>query len=258
MGVLNVTPDSFSDGGRFNTLDAAVRRAEEMIEEGADIIDIGGESTRPGADEVSLDEELRRTIPVIEHIAKRFPSLPVSIDTYKSAVAAQALDAGATIVNDISGGVFDPAMSPLCGSRNATMALMHIQGTPRTMQKNPRYTNVVEEVKSFLAHRAAIAREAGVNQIMLDVGIGFGKTLEHNLMLLKNLETFHTLGYPLLLGVSRKSFIGALLNNAAVEARGYGTAGAVAAAVLSGVQVLRVHDVKDMHDAATIAFALRK
>lgn len=257
MGVLNVTPDSFSDGGQFLSAEDARRRIDDMVAEGVDIIDVGGESTRPGAAPVGLDEELRRTIPVIGMIAREHSTIPISIDTTKSHVAARALDAGATIVNDISAGIADPAMIPLCGARKASMALMHMQGTPRTMQRNPEYQDVVAEVSAFLAARAESARAAGVTQIMLDVGIGFGKTLEHNLALLRHLNTFHALGYPLLLGVSRKAFIGKLLGDVPVDARVFGTAGAVSAGVLAGAQVLRVHDVKAMREAATIAFALR-
>ena len=257
MGVLNVTPDSFSDGGLHATIDDAISHAASMIEEGTDMIDVGGESTRPGAAPVSLDEELRRTAPVIEALTRRFPQIPISIDTYKSEVAAHALDAGATIVNDISGGVFDPKMFPLCGARHASMVLMHIQGTPRTMQANPEYTDVVAEVRAFLAAQVDHARAAGITQIMIDVGIGFGKTLEHNLTLLRNLPAFQSIGCPMLLGVSRKSFIGALLGGVPVQDRLMGTAGAVVAGVLGGAQILRVHDVRAMREAATVAFALR-
>lgn len=257
MGVLNVTPDSFSDGGQYDTVAAAMKRAEEMVAEGVDIIDVGGESTRPNAAPVSLDEELRRTIPVIELIAARFPDVLISIDTYKSAVADRALDAGAVIVNDVSAGLADAAMMATCGRRAATMVLMHMQGTPRTMQSNPVYGDVVHDVKTALAARAAAARAAGVGQIIIDPGIGFGKTLEHNLTLLRRLAEFHELGFPVLLGVSRKSFIGKLLGDAPASERLLGTAGAVAAGVLAGAQIHRVHDVRAMREAATIAFALR-
>ncbi|HET7153558.1 MAG TPA: dihydropteroate synthase [Candidatus Kapabacteria bacterium] len=258
MGVLNVTPDSFSDGGMYFSPETAFRHAAAMIEQGADFIDIGGESTRPGAETVTIEEETRRTIPVIEALAREFPHVPISIDTYKSQIAAQALDAGATIVNDISGGQFDPEMFALCGKRNASMVLMHIQGTPKTMQQNPHYEDVVKEIKDFLRAQSEQAKRAGVKQIILDVGIGFGKTLEHNLELLCRLLEFEELGHPLLIGVSRKSFIGKILNGAPVEQRLFGTAAATAIAIANGARIVRAHDVKEMREVAAVAFAITR
>ncbi|HZV12205.1 MAG TPA: dihydropteroate synthase [Candidatus Kapabacteria bacterium] len=258
MGVLNVTPDSFSDGGMYFSIESAFRHAATMIEQGADFIDIGGESTRPGAETVTPEEETRRTIPVIEALAKEFPGVPISIDTYKSQIAARALDAGATIVNDISGGRFDPEMFALCGKRSTSMVLMHIQGTPKTMQQNPYYDNVVKEIKDFLRTQSEQAKRAGVKQIILDVGIGFGKTLEHNLELLRRHAEFEELGHPLLIGVSRKSFIGKILHGAPVEQRLFGTAAATAIAVANGACIVRAHDVKEMREVSAVAFAIAR
>jgi dihydropteroate synthase len=243
MGVLNVTPDSFYDGGRYFDREAALRRAEQMVEEGADILDIGGESTRPGAEAVGLDEELRRVIPVIEEVKKRLP-VPVSIDTYKSQVAGFAVDAGAEAVNDISGLRFDPEMGGLVARRGVPVFLMHIQGTPGTMQKDPRYENVVEEVLTSLRKSVGQALAAGVpeDRIAVDPGIGFGKTVRDNLVILKNLRAFKRLGRPVLIGVSRKSFIGKVLD-LPEEERLEGSLAATAAAVLQGADIIRTHDV---------------
>jgi dihydropteroate synthase len=244
MGVLNVTPDSFSDGGKFFGVDNAVRHALEMVNEGADFIDVGGESTRPGSDPVPLEEELRRIIPVIERLSKE-TSVPISIDTYKSAVAAQALEAGAVIVNDISGLHFDPKLVDVVADRNASIVLMHIKGTPKTMQQNPEYENVIEEIIEYLQQGIQTAEQRGIRQIMIDPGIGFGKKLEHNLKILRNLQQFHRLRYPLLIGPSRKSFIGMILD-LSVEERLEGTAAAVAVSVINGAHVVRVHDVRQI------------
>lgn len=257
MGVVNVTPDSFSNGGRFFELEAAVRRARQMVEAGADIIDIGGESTRPGADPVDLEEERRRTVPLIESIAD--VGVPVSIDTYKAELARDALDAGASIVNDVSGLRFDPDMIPLLAERGCPVVIMHMQGVPRNMQENPVYDDVVADVARFLRERASAAVEGGVrpDRIMIDPGIGFGKTLEHNLEIMRRLEELVFLGYPLVLGTSRKSFIGRVLDLPA-DRRVLGTAATVAYAISRGVDVVRVHDVEEMIQVARMADAMNK
>ena len=256
MGVLNVTPDSFSDGGRYDTFEGARERALAMTREGADIIDIGGESTRPEAEALSLDEELERTIPVIESVAGEI-GVPVSIDTYKSDVARSALDAGASIVNDISGLRFDPGMTPLVAERDVPVVIMHMQGTPRDMQKNPTYDDVVGDIMRFLRARAGLAIDGGVKRerIIVDPGMGFGKTLEHNLEIIRRLDEFRSLGYPLLLGTSRKSFIGAVLDRPADE-RLLGSAATVALAIARGADLVRVHDVKEMVEVVKMADAI--
>ncbi len=256
MGVLNVTPDSFSDGGDYNTLDNARDRAREMIKAGADIIDIGGESTRPGAAPVVLEEEAGRTIPVIEALAGEI-TVPISIDTYKSEIARRALDAGASILNDISGLRFDPSMIGLLAERKVPVIIMHMQGTPRDMQEEPSYDDVVGDIIHFLRRQAEAALRGGVEaeKIMIDPGIGFGKTLEHNLEIMRRLDEFSSLGYPLVLGTSRKGFIGAVLDRPVGE-RLLGTAATVAFAISRGVDVVRVHDVEEMSEVVKMADAL--
>ncbi len=212
MGVLNVTPDSFSDGGQYTTVDRALRRVEQMVKAGVDLVDVGGESSRPGAVPVSEEEELRRVMPVIQAIRKRFPALPISVDTTKYRVAAEALAAGAQMINDISGLRFEPRFVALAAEYDAGLILMHMQGTPQTMQQNPRYENVVAEVYHFLQQQIRKAQQGGVRRIYADVGIGFGKTVEHNLELLRHLDSFQTLGVPLVLGISRKSLFRHLLH----------------------------------------------
>lgn len=258
MGVLNVTPDSFSDGGRYLDPEAAVKHAIEMADEGADILDIGAESSRPGAQPVSEAEELRRLIPVVREVCRRV-AVPVSVDTTKSAVARMALEAGAAIVNDITACRADPAMLGVVAEAGAGLVLMHMQGTPQTMQLAPRYRSVVREVRSFLRTRLQAAVRAGVTaqQIMLDPGIGFGKNLEHNLALLARLDALGTLGRPLLVGVSRKSFIGEVLGRR-VNDRLMGTAAAVAAAVSRGAKAVRVHDVRAMRDVVVMIHAIER
>ena len=256
MGILNVTPDSFSDGGQFYDPDRAVERGLEMIAEGADFIDVGGESTRPGSEAISLDEELRRVIPVIERLAK-MSGIPISIDTFKSDVASRALDAGAVMVNDISGLQFDPALVDVVASKQASVVLMHIKGTPRTMQQDPKYEDVVTEVKSFLRDAVGLAERKGIEQIMIDPGIGFGKTLEHNIQIFHRLKEFSELGYPVLIGPSRKSFIGKILD-LPVEERLEGTAAAVAVSIMNGASVIRVHDVKQMKRVARVVDAITR
>lgn len=254
MGVLNVTPDSFSDGGRFVDTDRAVAHAQAMARAGADIIDVGGESSRPGSQPVSAEEELRRVIPVIERLA----DLLVSIDTTKAAVAEAALAAGARIVNDISALRFDPRMAEVVRAAGAGLVLMHMQGTPQTMQQNPRYDDVVSEVRAFLSERIRLAEAAGIarGQIAVDPGIGFGKTVEHNLKLLAHLDEFCSLGCALVVGVSRKSFIGKLLGRD-VHERLAGSLAAAAWAVARGANVVRAHDVAQTVDVARMLDALK-
>ncbi len=256
MGILNVTPDSFSDGGRYFTLDSALEHAMKMVEEGADIIDVGGESTRPGSEPVPVEEELRRVIPVIRELAKR-TEVPISIDTYKSEVAKQALDNGAIIVNDISGLRFDEKMAEVVAEYKASLVLMHIKGTPKTMQQNPEYKDVISEIYSYLSESVDLAVGAGIRQIIVDPGIGFGKRLVDNLEIIKRLREFKSLGYPILIGVSRKSFIGNILN-LPVDQRLEGTAGAVAISVWNGANIVRVHDVKEMVRVVRIVDAIKK
>ena len=245
MGVLNITPDSFSDGGENFGVDAALRSAEEMVACGVDFLDVGGESTRPGADPVPLEEEIRRVIPVIEALAKNFPQVPISVDTYKSRVAELALDAGAQWVNDISGGRFSPDMFQLVARRGAGIVIMHIKGTPKTMQKNPHYDDVVEEIYEFLVGQAEKARTAGIppEKIVIDPGIGFGKTYEDNIVLLNNIPRFKESGYPVLVGTSRKSFIGHFVGEPDPKRRDPGSYATFLWSALMGADILRVHDV---------------
>jgi len=256
MGILNVTPDSFSDGGRYLDTDQAVQHAIQMVEDGADFIDIGGESTRPGSESVSADEEIGRTIPVIDALRKIPIEVPISIDTTKAAVADAALRAGAVIVNDISAMTADGAMASVATKHRAAVVLMHMQGTPKTMQQQPQYNNVTEEVKQYLSDRAEVARQSGLTHIIIDPGFGFGKKFEHNIQLLKELGSFTSLGYPLLVGVSRKSFLGTILNLPPTE-RLEGTTAAVTAAILNGANIVRVHDVKEVKRAALVSDMLK-
>ncbi len=256
VGVLNVTPDSFSDGGRFFDKSRAIEHALKMTEEGADIIDIGGESTRPGSDSISVDEELRRVIPVIEALSGKV-SVPISIDTYKSAVARRAIEAGATIVNDISGLTFDPEMPAVAAQYEATVVIMHMKGTPKTMQVDPVYDDVVGEIKQFLLQQARVAEAHGVEQIILDPGIGFGKRLEHNLEVFRRLRELTELDYPVMVGPSRKSFIGMILD-VPVDSRLEGTAAATAVSILNGANLIRVHDVKAMKRVAQVVDAIKR
>jgi dihydropteroate synthase len=254
MGILNVTPDSFSDGGLYFEAESAYRRGMEMATEGADFIDVGGESTRPGSDPVPVEEQLRRVLPVIERLATA-SKVPISIDTYRHEVAEKALDAGAVIVNDVSGLHFDPKLAETVASRSASIVLMHTKGAPKTMQQNPEYENLFAEISDYLLEGIRRAQAAGIEQIIVDPGIGFGKTIKHNLLILKRLQEFHDLGFPVLVGPSRKSFIGTLLDLPAGE-RIEGTAGAVAAAVLHGAQIVRVHDVKEIRRVVKVIDAI--
>lgn len=257
MGIVNVTPDSFSDGGKYFDPSRAVAHGEQMARDGADIVDIGGESTRPGARPVAADEEARRVLPVIRKLRARI-SIPISIDTTKSEVARAALGEGADVINDISALGFDPAMATLAAKENVPVVLMHMQGTPRTMQRDPFYENVVEEVKEFLGRRLEFAIEAGVDadRIIVDPGIGFGKNVEHNLALVRGLGALAGLGRPVLVGTSRKTFIGKLLD-AAPEERLEGSLAAAVAAALAGANIIRAHDVKEAVRAVRVADALR-
>jgi len=256
MGILNVTPDSFSDGGRFADAGDAVECAFRMAEEGADIVDIGGESTRPGAAPVAVEDELRRVLPAVEALAGRCRAA-LSIDTRKAAVAKAALEAGAHIVNDVSALRHDPDMLPLVAATGAGVILMHMQGTPATMQTAPRYDHVVAEVAAFLNERMQAAAAGGValEQMAVDPGIGFGKTLEHNLLLLRHLAVLSKLGRPVAVGLSRKRFLGALTGREVDERLAAGLAG-LTAAVLHGASILRVHDVAASVDAARVAAAM--
>lgn len=259
MGVLNVTPDSFSDGGMHFDKSRAVDHALRMIDEGADILDIGGESTRPGSDPVSLDEELRRTIPVIEALAKNIP-IPISIDTYKSDVAVRALEAGAAIVNDISGMRFDPEMPKVISRFKSPVVIMHIKGTPKEMQVNPTYKALIPEIMDYFRAGIRLAAQSGIpdNMIILDPGIGFGKTYEHNLEIINDLEQFSMLGKPLLIGPSRKAFLGKILGDLPAHERLEGTAAAVAISIIKGAHIVRVHDVKEMARVAKVADAIKR
>lgn len=257
MGILNVTPDSFSDGGKFVNKDQALFHVQQMIADGADIIDVGGESTRPGAQAVSVDQELQRVIPVIEAI-REISDIPISIDTSKPQVMLAAVNAGASLINDVNALRAEGAVVT-AAELNVPVCLMHMRGEPRTMQQNPHYDDVVHEVKSFLAERIAACVAGGIarENIIIDPGFGFGKTLQHNLVLFKHLESLHELGAPLLVGVSRKSMLGALLNNAPVEERLYASIAMATLANWLGAQIIRVHDVKATHDALRVSSAVK-
>ena len=260
MGVLNVTPDSFSDGGQFIDPGSAVARAEVLAAEGADLIDVGGESTRPGSEPVPEAEQVRRVAPVIAALRDRLGGkVTISVDTTRAAVAAAALDAGARVVNDISAGRDDPTMLPLAARRGSPVILMHMQGTPATMQADPSYRDVVSEVMQFLRERAEAAAGAGVagGRVLIDPGIGFGKTVAHNLELLRRLGEFAGLGHPLVLGTSRKGFIGRVTGEAEPSRRLFGTAATVAWGVANGAGVLRVHDVGPMAQVARMVRAIQ-
>jgi dihydropteroate synthase len=257
MGIVNVTPDSFSDGGAFAETDSAVAQALRMADEGADIIDIGGESTRPGAAAVSADEERRRVLPVIEKLAST-TNVAISIDTSKAAVAREALQAGAEIINDVTALQGDPDMSAVAAETGAGVILMHMRGTPRTMQQNPDYENVVTEVADFLRARGETARAAGIarHRIAMDPGIGFGKTVEHNLQLIAGLRTFADLGYPVLLGASRKSFLATAAGCEKITDRDTPTAVLTALGYQLGARLFRVHAVRPNLQALRLAQAL--
>ena len=257
MGILNVTPDSFSDGGTHNAPAQAMQHALQMVEDGADIIDIGGESTRPGAQPVSASEEIDRTVPVIESLAKS--DCAISIDTMKADVARAALNAGACIINDVSACTSDPLMPEVAANSGAGVVLMHMKGAPRTMQSDPRYQDVVPEIAAYLGERANALISAGADaeSIVLDPGIGFGKTQEHNLALLSHLEEFAKLNFPLLIGISRKSFIGKITGRD-VNERLAGSLAGLVWCIMKGVYVVRVHDVPQTLDAVKLVKALKE
>lgn len=258
MGIINVTPDSFSDGGDFLDPEKAAAHAGRLLNEGAHVLDVGGESTRPGSDPVSPGEELRRVIPVIQKILAARPDAVISIDTYRVATARAALEAGASLVNDVTALRGDPEMAPLLAGAGCPVVLMHMLGEPKTMQQEPRYGDVVREVRDFLAERAEHATEAGIapENIVLDPGVGFGKTLEHNLVLLANLDAIAGLGYPVLVGASRKSFIGKITGAEEAKDRVAGTVATGVMAYERGARVFRVHDVRANREALAVAGAV--
>ncbi len=249
MGILNVTPDSFSDGGEAETLDKALAKADKLLQAGAKILDIGGESTRPFAEPVPEEIELKRVLPVVKALREAFPKAILSIDTYKSKVAEETLKAGADIINDISGGQFDPKILDVAKDFNCPIVIMHIQGTPQTMQINPQYQDVIKEIKTYFSERLNILSQKGISldKVILDPGLGFGKNFTHNLSILKGLKEFQEFDRPILLGPSRKSFIGEILKKPVSE-RDAGTAGVAIFAYLQGVHFLRVHNVAVVQD----------
>ena len=257
MGVLNVTPDSFSDGGQFFEADKAIKHGLRMAAEGAAIIDVGAESTRPGSEAVSVQEQIRRAIPVVEALAKRI-DVPISIDTYNHEVAQAALEAGVAMINDITA-LSDDRVGELAAKQNVPVVLMHMQGTPATMQVEPKYDDVVGEVRRFLLARAKRAEKFGVpkNMIFIDPGVGFGKTLEHNLLILRNIGKFIETGYRVLVGTSRKSFIGQVTGKERPANRIFGTAATVALCAAAGVSIVRVHDVAEMVDVIKVVNKLK-
>jgi dihydropteroate synthase len=259
VGILNATPDSFSDGGRHLDPGAAADAACEMVAAGAAMLDLGAESTRPGAAPVSADEERRRLLPVLRAV-RAAVGVPLSVDTTKAEVARAALDEGVDVVNDVSAGRFDPALLPLCAASGAGVVLVHMRGTPATMQDRPTYDDVVAEVAAFLAARAAAAEAAGVarDAIAVDPGFGFGKTTTHNCRLLRRLDAMVAVGYPVLVGVSRKRFLGRLLGDRPADDRLFGTAAAVALAVAGGARLVRVHDVRAAVDVVRVVEAVRR
>ena len=256
MGILNVTPDSFSDGGHFLEASQAVHRAWQIAEEGADLLDIGGESSRPGSSGISAEEELRRVLPVLERLAGKYP-LPISIDTSKAAVARAALACGAALVNDITGLRNDPRMADTVASSGAALVLMHMRGTPATMQAMPPSADIMREIELWAEEAVAHAQSSGVSsdKIILDPGIGFGKTLDQNLEILRSLGRLAAAGFPILVGTSRKSFIGAILEDVEAD-RIWGTSASVALSIAAGAHIVRVHDVAAMKDVAAVADAV--
>ncbi len=257
MGVVNITPDSFSDGGKFLDPQVASDHALQLAEQGADILDIGGESTRPGSLGVSAEEQIQRIVPVIERI-RCHSDICISVDTTKSEVAAATLDAGANLINDISAGRDDPAILPLVAARQVPIVLMHMQGTPRTMQENPHYDDVVAEVGQFLRDRTREAMDAGIERrrILIDPGIGFGKTTAHNLALLRHLRSLTDIGLPILVGTSRKRFIGEITHQPDPTQRAWGTAATIAWSIANGAEIVRVHDVPEMRQVMEMTEAI--
>ena len=259
MGVLNVTPDSFSDGGQFNEINSAILHVDKMLKNGADIIDIGGESTKPGSEPVSANEESKRIIPLIRTIKNEYKDILISVDTYKSSVAKKAIEAGADFVNDISGLTFDDEMVSLLAQRNIPVVIMHINGKPKTMQKNILYSDLISDIKRFFIKQCEYAINSGIkeNNIIIDPGIGFGKTFDHNFTLLKRLKEFEDLGFPILIGPSRKAFIGDVLNLPSNE-RVEGTIATIVAGILNGANIIRVHDVKEIKRATIVTEKILK
>jgi dihydropteroate synthase len=257
MGVLNVTPDSFSDGGEFYAPAAALAQAQRLVEAGAELIDIGGQSTRPGAEQISVEEELVRVLSVVQSVRSHL-SVPISVDTTRAVVAQRAVEAGADLVNDISGGTFDSDMLSTVAHLGVPIVLMHIRGTPQTMQQLTDYQDLIGEIYEFLEGQIAAAERAGIerSRLIVDPGIGFAKTLEQNLEILRQLPTFRSLGVPILVGVSRKSFIGRLLNQPDPKGRVWGTAAACCSAIAGTADILRVHDVLEMRDVCRVADAI--
>jgi len=258
VGILNVTPDSFSDGGDFLDPEAAAEHAAAMLDEGAGILDLGGESTRPGSDRVSQEEEIRRVVPVIQRILAARPEAVISVDTYRAGTATAALEAGARLINDVTALRGDPSMTSVVKEAACPVILMHMQGEPKTMQDEPHYEDVVREVRDFLARRAELAISAGVRQenVILDPGIGFGKNLEHNLTLLRNLDAVVDLGFPVLIGASRKRFIGEITGVRVARERFFGTLATTVLAYERGVTYFRVHDVRANREALAVAEAV--
>jgi len=254
VGILNVTPDSFSDGGQYFESGKAIAHAKQMVADGADIVDIGGESTRPGSERISKEEELRRVLPVLEALLAEL-SVPISVDTMKWEVAEECLKRGADMINDVTG-LRDKKMAEVVAQFNVPVVIMHMAGTPETMQVSPRYENVIQEIKQYLKTQVEFAMRMGIEQVIIDPGIGFGKTLEHNLLIFKRLNEFRELGYPLLIGPSRKSFLQKILGLPA-EDRLEGTLAAVTASVLNGGDIIRVHDVRACKRAVLVAEAIR-
>jgi dihydropteroate synthase len=259
FGILNVTPDSFSDGGEFFGAGPAVTHAEGLLDEGAHVIDVGGESTRPGSDPVGPDEEIGRVVPVIRGILKARPGSRISVDTYRASTAEAALDAGAAVINDVTALGGDPRMAGVVAERGCPVVLMHMLGEPKTMQENPRYDDVVREVRAYLAGRAEEAISAGIEpgNVILDPGIGFGKTLEHNLELLGRLDVLVDLGFPVLVGTSRKGFLGKITGSQDPKARVFGTVATSVMAYERGATFFRVHDVRANREALEVASAIR-
>ncbi|MDZ8051875.1 MAG: dihydropteroate synthase [Aulosira sp. ZfuVER01] len=257
MGVLNVTPDSFSDGGEFNTTTAALAQAQALVAAGADIIDVGGQSTRPGSEQITLAEELERVLPVVRELRSGI-NIPISVDTTSADVAKAAVASGADMINDISGGTFDSEMLATVASLGVPIVLMHIRGNPQTMQQQTDYQDLMAEIYSFLAKQIAAATAAGIDQqkIIIDPGIGFAKNYQQNLEIFRQLRSLRVLNCPILVGPSRKSFIGRILDQPDPKARVWGTAAACSAAIFNGADILRVHDVKEMHDVSLVADAI--
>ncbi|MDE5117519.1 MAG: dihydropteroate synthase [Trichodesmium sp. St2_bin2_1] len=258
MGILNVTPDSFSDGGDFNTLETGLIQAKKMVKAGADMIDIGGQSTRPGAEVVSIDEELNRILPIIKFLRSQkniCAEIPISVDTTRAIVAEKAIEAGTNLINDISAGTYDDEMFSVVADLKVPIILMHIRGTPKTMQKLTDYQDLIGEIYKFLESRIEVAIRAGIERekIIIDPGIGFAKNYEQNLEIIRNLSRFKSLNCPILVGLSRKSFIGQILNQPDAKQRVWGTAAGCAAAIAQYIDILRVHDVKEMSEVCQVA-----